>query len=63
MTDIPIEEQIRVARQKRGWKAVELARRAGVTPSALSALEGGYGASRPVLEAVCRVLKIEVQND
>jgi transcriptional regulator with XRE-family HTH domain len=53
-------EAIRLAKQKRNMRSKDLARKASISVSALSALEGGYGNSRPALEAVCSVLGLEV---
>lgn len=52
-------ERIRRARQARGWKGVELARRAEISPSALSMIEGGYGNSQPALDKVLAVLEMD----
>ena len=55
-------EAIRRAKERAGYTGKTLALKAGVSLSALSALEGGYGNSRPALEAVCKVLGLEVRQ-
>ena len=39
-------------------KSTDLARLAEISPSALSAIEGGYGSSQPALDAVCKALEL-----
>ena len=54
-----IGKEIRKKRLQMDMKAVQVAMNAGVSPSALSAIENGYGSSKRAVQAVCKVLKID----
>jgi XRE family transcriptional regulator, master regulator for biofilm formation len=55
-TTLLIGHRIRRERAKRGWSVRELARRAEVSPGAVSKLEGGFRVS-PLLELGKRLAK------
>lgn len=55
-----IPEQIRAARQRAGWSQQHLAEIAGISISVVSKAERGGNIKVSTLEAVAKVLKIEI---
>ncbi len=52
--------QIRSAREGRGWSVAELARRSGVSRSVIAQIEGGGGARDSSLDTISRTLGLEL---
>lgn len=53
--------RVRELREARGWSQAELARRAGIRPSTLSAIENGQtkGVDFDTLEKLARALEVD----